>query len=296
MSVLVSVFQKFWKTVEKSDAKNHATQSLPEGIKEENDFFYINDGHVHHKLDVYYPAENNGRLPVIIDIHGGGWMYGDKELNKIYCEYIAARGFIVFNISYRLVPEVTVEGQLNDCAAALRWINENLDRFPADREKIMLTGDSAGGQLAAYMGAVSVSEKAANALGCGGTGLKFNCITLTSPVPFMNDSAPVNVYGRFMWGEPAFRRTAKEYLNLNEVTALIDGYPRTLLITSSGDFVARKQTLKTYEHFLKKGYEAKLLDYPKYNGESLLHVFAVLKPMGEAGADCIGKMCAFFTD
>ncbi len=99
MSVFFSISKAFWKTVEKSDAKNIASQTEPEGIKRICDIPYIGDGHPMHLLDVYYPEDAAHALPVIIDIHGGGWMYGSKELNKIYCLNLAKRGFTVFNIS-----------------------------------------------------------------------------------------------------------------------------------------------------------------------------------------------------
>lgn len=289
-----SVFNLLWKATEKSDAKNHATQSLPEGIKEENNFAYIDDGNRYHLLDVYYPAENDGRLPVIIDVHGGGWMYGDKELNKIYCEYMASRGFIVFNMSYRLAPEVFVDDQLRDVAAALKWINENLDRFPADRERVMLTGDSAGGMLAAFTGALSCSEGLRRIFDTVDFGLRFNCITLTSPVAYMNVKDITGAYGRIMWGEKPFRRSARPYMNLDEVLHFAPDYPPTLMITSSGDFLALKQTRRAYELFREKKIYAELLEAPKYNGKDLPHVYAVLRPMDEPGVKCIDRMAEFF--
>ncbi len=289
-----SVFNVMWKITEKSDAKNHATQSLPEGIKEENGFAYINDNNKYHLLDVYYPEKNDGKLPVIIDVHGGGWMYGDKELNKIYCEYLAARGFIVFNMSYRLVPEVLVDEQLRDVSAAIKWINDNLDRFPADRSRIMLTGDSAGGMLAAFTGVLSCSEEARKIYGTADFGIKFNCVALTSPVSYMNEESIVGAYCRLMWGEAPFKSCTRQYLNLDEIIDLAPDYPPTLMITSSGDILALKQTRKAHEMFMKKGLDSVLYDTPKYDGKNLPHVYAVLRPMDEPGVKCIDKMAEFF--
>ena len=66
-----------WDTARRSDAKTHARQVKPEGIKEVCNLSYVEDDTWQHKLDVYYPAALESRkLPVIIDIHGGGWMYG----------------------------------------------------------------------------------------------------------------------------------------------------------------------------------------------------------------------------
>lgn len=294
--LLFKIFEKFWGITEKSDAKNHATQSLPEGIKEENDFAYIEDGHVHHLLDVYYPEKHDGPLPVIIDIHGGGWMYGDKELNKIYCEYIASRGFIIFNMSYRLVPEVRMADQLRDISAALKWINENLERFPADRSKIMLTGDSAGGQLCAFTAAISNSAFLREHFGCEDHGLKFNCIALTSPVPYLNDSGYLGAYGRLMSGEAPFRSCMTPYLNVDEVIEKADAYPPVFMVTSSGDFLGLKQTRRLKAYFMKKGIESELMEFPKFEGKDLPHVFSVLRPMDKPGVMNIDRMCAFFRE
>lgn len=291
---LFNIFDKFWGITEKADAKNHATQTLPDGIKEENGFAYIDDNNKYHLLDAYYPENNDGKLPVIIDIHGGGWMYGDKELNKIYCEYIAARGFIVFNMSYRLAPEVRVKEQLQDVMAALKWIDENLERFPADRSRIMLTGDSAGGQLCAFTAAISNSAFLREHFDTAEHNMKFNCIALTSPVAYMNDNGYLGAYGRLMWGEEPFRTTALPYMNVDEVIDKADCYPPTFMVTSSGDFLGLKQTRNLRKYLMKKGIESELYEFPKYNGKDLPHVFSVLRPMDEPGVKNIDKMCEFF--
>lgn len=57
--------------------------------------------------------------PVIIDIHGGGWMYGTKEINKNYCLVLAQNDYVVVNINYRLAPDFSVADQLRDCFSPL---------------------------------------------------------------------------------------------------------------------------------------------------------------------------------
>ena len=61
-----------------------------------------------HLLDVYRPRKASGTLPVIINIHGGAWVYGDKKVYAPYCMYLASRGFAVVNASYRLAPRYTL--------------------------------------------------------------------------------------------------------------------------------------------------------------------------------------------
>ena len=294
MDMLYKVFGKFWDTVKISDDKLHSTQVLPEGIVEINNIPYKDTGSEYHLFDVYYPENAASPLPVIIDVHGGGWMYATKELNKIYCLYLAKRGYVVFNLSYRLVPEVTVPEQLQDIALALKKIRETFPEVPCDTSKIMLTGDSAGGQLAAFTAAISKSEKLAAYFDTVDHGIDFSCLTLTSPVSFMNCEMPMGFYGRMMWGEKGARKSTRKYMNIDELLREVEAFPPTLLVTSSGDFLGLKQTRRLYKTLLSLSFDAVLLDFPKFEGKNLPHVFGVLEPYSKAGAIYIDKMCSFF--
>lgn len=293
MNILYKVFKKFWDTVEISDDKLHATQTLPEGIKELTNIPYTKSGSEYHKLDVYYPENTEKPLPVIIDIHGGGWMYATKELNKIYCEYLAKRGYIVFNMSYRLVPEVTVTEQLQDVSRALFKINTLMDELPCDKSSITLTGDSAGGQLASFTAAISENEDLREYFDTEDHGIHFTKLVLTSPVAFMNDSLPMGLYCRMMWGEKGMTKSTRKYMNIDELIRVTPTYPETLLITSSGDFLGLSQTRRLFKVMLENSVEARLLDFPEFEGKNLPHVFSVLEPYSKAGKLCIDKICEF---
>lgn len=93
------------RSMAKNDAKHKAGQTLPKGVDVE-EYVYIDDGDNMHKLNVYRPSNIKNTLPLIIDIHGGAWVYGDKELNKGMCMYYASLGYCVAGMSYRLVPDV----------------------------------------------------------------------------------------------------------------------------------------------------------------------------------------------
>lgn len=294
MKALYKVFGKFWDIVKIGDDKLHATQVLPEGIKEIKDIPYTDDGSVYHLLDVYYPENAEGRLPVIIDIHGGGWMYATKDLNKIYCQYLAKRGFVVFNLSYSLVPEVTVPHQLREISEAMVKINELMDIYPCDRNNVLLTGDSAGGQLASFTAAISRSQYLRAHFDTLPHGIDFSCLALTSPVAFMNDKNPMGFYCRMMWGEKGKKRSTKKFMNIDELINEADSFPPTFLVTSSGDFMGLEQTRKLYKIMLMNGIDAQLLDFPKFEGRNLPHVFGVLQPYSKEGIIYIDKMCEFF--
>jgi acetyl esterase len=91
----------------------------------------------------------NGRA-VALFFHGGGWVMGSMETHDNICRRMANEAkCIVISVEYRLAPEHKYPAALNDCFAATRWACEHYDEFGGDPERIIVTGDSAGGNLAA---------------------------------------------------------------------------------------------------------------------------------------------------
>lgn len=285
-SPIVRLMQMMWISTSKSDAENHASQTPPDNIKEINNIPYIDDGSVYHLFDVYYPEGARGRLPVIIDIHGGGWMYGDKELNKLYCLALASRGYAVFNISYPLVPDVTVDIQLKDVMKALNFIGEHIDEYPADKSRIILTGDSAGGQLAAYSCVLTRSKELREIFDTVGTQLDFKGLLLTSPVPSMNTKSYISLYTKRMWGSNRKTKPVYNYMNLEDIIKF-SSFPKTYLITSAGDFLAHEQTKNAYELIKSTGAECRIADFEGKEGKNLVHVFTVMNPYNDIGRSTI---------
>ncbi len=294
MSLINKFLAAFWGNTKKQDDARIATLSWPEGIKESRDNPYVNDGNPMHLIDVCYPENATGKLPVIIDIHGGGWMYGDKELNKNYCHNIAKRGYVVFVMSYRLYPEVTADEQLRDVAKALKWVKEHLDDYPCDKERISLTGDSAGGMLACFTALLSSSEKLRQVYNTEDHGLSFDAVCLTSPMLYMNPGNYIGLYTKHVLGKNFSKKPWGSYVNLDSLLT-VGKMPPTMLVTSSGDFLAREQTLKGAKELQKNGVETKLLDFEKQpDGTELPHVFAILYPEKEPSVETIEAMLDFF--
>ena len=292
--MLNAIFKYFWKNTEKMDKKRMEMLTLPKGVAESNDHQYIDDGNVYHQIDVYYPEGSTEKLPVVIDIHGGGWMYGDKELNKPYCLTIASKGNVVFNMSYRLCPDVTADEQLRDISKALQWVKANLDNYPCDKDNICLTGDSAGGMLACFTAMLSVSEKMRDLYDVEDFGLDFNAVCLTSPVAYMDDGTYMSFYTKHMLGGNKYKsKKWANYVNADQLLTL-GKMPPTMFVTSTGDFLALKQTLKAADAFTWSGVETKLLNYDEYEGKALPHVFSVIFPDREPGNGNIDAMLDFF--
>ena len=87
----------------KGDRKRDAGLTTPDDVKRYDNIPYGRDKKWQ-ILDVYRPKEKEGKLPVIISVHGGGWVYGTKEVYQFYCMSLAQRGFAAVNFNYRLAP------------------------------------------------------------------------------------------------------------------------------------------------------------------------------------------------
>ncbi len=102
------------------------------------------------KLDLYLPA-GSGPFPVVINIHGGGFMVGDKANPALGDELLAA-GYAVASINYRLAGEAKYPAQIQDAKAAVRFLRANAAQYNLDPERFTAFGQSAGGNLAATLG------------------------------------------------------------------------------------------------------------------------------------------------
>jgi len=100
------------------------------------------------KLDVYRPQEAKAPTPVVLAIHGGGWVAGAKEGALLYLVPFMQMGFAVVNVEYRLAKVSPAPAAVEDCLCALHWLGRNAKKYNFDLSKVIVTGDSAGGHLA----------------------------------------------------------------------------------------------------------------------------------------------------
>lgn len=136
------------------------TFSRPEGISVDTDVVYgtQSDGALL-TLDVCSPADGStaGARPAVLSIHGGSWARGDKGNSdwRAVCTWLASEGFVAYSVNYRLVPDALFPAAIDDLGLAVEWIRQadNAARYGINPDRIGAFGGSAGGNLAALLGA-----------------------------------------------------------------------------------------------------------------------------------------------
>ncbi len=125
---------------------------VPEDVIFEKNLEYANPDNQHLQLNLARPRKVSGPLPVVLCIHGGGFRAGSREGYNQLCLKLAQRGFIAATASYRLAPKYQFPAAVHDTKAAVRWLRANAARWQADPQRIGVTGGSAGGHLAQFLG------------------------------------------------------------------------------------------------------------------------------------------------
>lgn len=116
-------------------------------------------------MDVVYPGAATTRLPLVLWVHGGGWVAGSKDELTSYFKIIAKDGYVVVGPRYSLAPEHRYPTPLRQLMQALKYLQANAERYQIDPERLALAGDSAGAQIAAQLGALVTTPGYAETVG-----------------------------------------------------------------------------------------------------------------------------------
>lgn len=136
------------------------TQQVPDWVSVEANIPY--DSHPETVLDILQSKKTAavGRRPGVIVIHGGGWVNGTKEsMVRNFCLPYLEKGFVVANVEYRLAKAAPAPAAVEDVLKAANWFRDNARRYNVDRDRIVVTGGSAGGHLALMVGMVPKSAR-----------------------------------------------------------------------------------------------------------------------------------------
>ena len=273
----------------KSDKERDAAIPLPEGITEYRDISYGHHGQWN-LLDVYIPAGTCEPLPTIVSIHGGGYVYGSKEIYRRYGMDMARRGFAFVNFNYRLAPKWKFPTPLHDTNAVLNWVCKNARRYHLDPARIILLGDSAGAQLTSQYAAMHTNPAYAALFQMQLAPVTIRCVGLFC-----------GMYDMAARGAAERKGLALDYLGKAlspddprfAVLENINGdYPPAFIATACHDFL--RPCAEPMYHFLtEKGVQAQWHCYGTEEDTSIGHVFHVNIPLPEA-RQCNNDAALFF--
>lgn len=285
MSVLSEMIREQFA---RGDKKRDRGLKTPYTITRKDNIYYGKDAM--QVLDVYYPKGTLNKLPVIISVHGGGWVYGDKEVYQYYCMFLASLGFSVINFTYRLAPEFKFPSSLEDTNSVVKWMFNHQDEYPFDITNVFMVGDSAGAHmLGLYSNLCTNRSYAKNfkfkvphkfvpkaiALNCGAFDVQKSMEDNEMMSGLMND---------FL--------VSMDELPLVDVTSYMNKkFPPTYLMSSTGDFL-----LSQFPYMKEKLERLKINHVTKIYGDQknqLPHVFHC-NVKSEDAAICNQEECAFF--
>lgn len=226
--------------------------------------------------DVVYPKDRGAEpLPVLVFVHGGALVTGDRKSDRVFCQELARRGFVVYSVEYRLIDRADVFGMVSDLSRALAMVKDTRKRFGGDPERTAVCAESAGAFLSLYTVAAGASEALRGMLGCENHALSVSHLILLSGMIYTTGRNPVAL----VYKKELYREKSKDRAFLSRMAPdspeMLSLLPPVFLVSSKADFL-RRHTLN-YAAALKRNRHAhKLLYYPE--GKELTHAFPALLP------------------
>ena len=229
----------------RSDIARDAGLTTPEDVIRYDDIRYGDDPDWQ-VLDVYRPrAAENTVLPVIVSIHGGGWVYGDKRVYQFYCISLAQRGFAVVNFSYRLAPENKFPAQIEDTNSVFHWVLDHAGEYGFDPSHIFAVGDSAGANILGLYCAICSDPDYASRYtfqspkGFIPRAVALNCGQYQIELKFL----PTDLIHLLMMDFLPKRGNQEELEMIDVTTHVTSKFPPVFLMTANGDFLKEQAPL-----------------------------------------------------
>jgi len=262
-----------WKS---NDDKRNAELNLPDNVKFLDNISYGPLGE-DNLLSIAKPLDSNGNLinkdlPCIVNIHGGGFFYGDKDVYRFYTAELCKRGFIVITFNYRLCPEHKYPAALSDINTLMKWLEKNAEEYGINKEKITMIGDSAGGNLSLSYCCMLTNSKYADLFGFDLPNLNIKAVCLNCS--YNNLLQATDRQSRFLnkvyAGGPL--RFTKNKNRMDVQSYLTKDFPPVYMISAPNDFLLYQQQPQ-FIQFEELGVECYLKIYGTKEDKKACHVF-----------------------
>ncbi|MBQ9007962.1 MAG: alpha/beta hydrolase [Clostridia bacterium] len=261
---------------------------LPWDLLEQQDIPY-GDPSNELMANVVYPRNGGAkRLPVIVFVHGGALVTGDRNSDRVFCQELARHGLVVYSIEYRLIDRADAFGMISDVCAALAMVGVTLSHFGGDPHDVSICAESAGAFLSIYAAAAGVSERIRTLFGCRDYGIRISHLILISGMIYTNKVNKVGLVFRKQLYED--KRKDRDFMAqiAPDNPQLLFLLPPIFLISSRADFL-RSDTLKYRDVLDKYGHEYKLMYFDE--GKELTHAFPALLPSLPESMRAMDEIC-----
>ena len=279
------------KVLEKWLTKHDKENPFPnDKVKISENISYLDDNKFH-LMDIYQPYNNEKILPIIINIHGGGFLLGKKEVNKLYCAELAQKGYIVFCVEYPLSPKAKIIDILNDLIIAINKINGIAIDYNGNNNDLYLTGDSAGAYLCIYLSALKNNPNLNHLLKIKNKIIPtIKGLGLISGMFYTNKFDQIGVFvPKLIYGKNYKKNYNSAYYNI-ENKEIISYLSPCFLVTNKGDFL-RHYSVNFSKKLAKYNIKYKLLNI---NSKKMLpHAFVAMLPETEEAKIANNEMIEF---
>jgi len=219
------------------------------------------------KVDIHAPLITKRRgllrpgkkVPVLLYVHGGGWIKGTRE--KVYNlpEFATSRNWLLVSVDYRPVPKTNIDGQVSDVVRSINWVRSNIKRYGGDPKRIVIMGHSAGSHLVAMVGVKKLGGKL--------RGIIPNDVQAYDMVAYggMRGSLP-RVY------EAAFGSNPANWIKWSPITYVNQskGYPPFLIMYSGSNYERRRKLANGFGRALKaRGTRVTMFNGKRYSHGSI---------------------------
>lgn len=257
----------FWFFASRADAKRDRGLKTPNEIKRIDRIPYGPDARWN-TLDVYRPRERKGKLPVIVNIHGGGYVYGSTKQYQFYCMDLAMRGFAVVSFNYHLAPKYKFPAPLRDTNLVMEWICRKAEVYGFDTDNVVIIGDSAGAQLASQYAVICTNPEYAGIMEVNPPEFTLRAVGLNCGMYDLKARAEEIPENKLMIDY--FTKNPSVYgEKLNVLSYVTEQFPPAYLLTAKGDFLL-EQCRPMAELLRSKGVPC---EYKVYGDETTGHVF-----------------------
>ncbi len=235
---------------------------VPENVLFERNIEFANPDGQHLQLNIARPKNATGLMPAVVCIHGGGFRAGSREGYNKLCLTLAENGFVAATVSYRLAPKYQFPAAVHDTKAAVRWLRMNAKKFSIDPDRIGVTGGSAGGHLAQFLGVTAGLKEFEGDQNAGASSQVACVVNVYGPSDFTKS------YGKSvdahlvlpLWLGGDLQTARANHIRSSPLNWVTPAAATTLLIHGTEDkYVAHEQAVWMRDRLVASGVSAELL-------------------------------------